>query len=66
MKKRKVIYLMLTSLLIAFVSASYSLAHYINNNNLKLETYGAMPYFKLADKSVIDRFKSNFNDYQGF
>lgn len=57
MKKKKVLYLMLTSLLIAFVSASYSLSHYININNLKLVTSAEMPYFRLSDKSIIDESK---------
>ena len=48
MKNRKFLYLILTILLIAFVCANYSLAHYMNNNNLKLEACGTLPYLKLT------------------
>ncbi|MGH4125242.1 MAG: hypothetical protein ACREV6_20185 [Clostridium sp.] len=51
MKNKKILYAMLTTLLIAFVIASYSLAQYITNHNLVLKSSGKMPYLKLTAKS---------------
>lgn len=42
---------MLTTLLIAFVISSYSLAQYITNHNLVLQSSSKMPYLKLTVKS---------------
>jgi len=54
MKNRKIIYLLLTILLIAFFGASYSLAYYINKNDLKLEASDELPYLKLTAKDISD------------
>ena len=54
MKNRKILYLLLSTLLIAFVIVSYSLAEYINKHNLVLETSGTMPYLKLTAKTNSD------------
>jgi len=54
MKNRKVIYLSFTILLIVFFATSYSLAHYISKNNLKLETYGSLPYIRLSSTDIND------------
>jgi len=51
MKKRKILYSMLTIILIAFIGANYSLARYMNKNNLKLETCSTLPYLKFTVKS---------------
>ncbi|MBZ9687543.1 hypothetical protein G9F72_014520 [Clostridium estertheticum] len=51
MKNKKILYTILTTLLIAFVIASYSLAQYITNHNLVLQSSGKMPYLKLIAKS---------------
>jgi hypothetical protein len=54
MKNRKILQLSLTFLLIVFFASSYSLAHYIIKNDLKLETYGSLPYLRFAAKSISD------------
>lgn len=54
MKNRKVLYLSLTILLIVFFATSYSLAHYISKNDLKLEAYGSLPYLRLISKDNSD------------
>lgn len=54
MKNRKILQISLTFLLIVFFASSYSLAHYIIKNDLKLETYGSLPYLRLSAKSVSD------------
>lgn len=59
MKNRKFLYLLLTILLIAFFGTSYSLAHYINKNDLKLETSDTLPYLKLTAKNGSDNEKNN-------
>jgi hypothetical protein len=57
MKNRKILYLSLTILLIVFFATSYSLAHYISKNDLKLETYGSLPYLRLTSKGISDNSK---------
>ena len=52
MKNRKVLYSLLTIILIAFVCANYSLIHYMNKNDLKLEAYGNLPYLKFTSKAI--------------
>lgn len=52
MKNRKILYTLLTIILIAFVCANYSILHYMNKNDLKLETYGKLPYLKFTSKVV--------------
>ena len=42
---------MLLIILIAFIGANYSLAHYMNKNNLKLEACGTLPYLKFTAKT---------------
>lgn len=54
MKNRKVVYLSFTILLIVFFATSYSLAHYISKNDLKLETYGSLPYIRLTSTDIND------------
>ena len=54
MKKSRILYLSLTALIIIFFVTSFSLANYIIKNNLKLQAYGTMPYFKLIAKSDKD------------
>ena len=54
MKKSRILYLSLTALIIIFFVTSFSLANYIIKNNLKLQAYGTMPYFKLIEKSDKD------------
>lgn len=54
MKNSKKLYLLLMILLIAFFGANYSLVHYLNKNDLKLETCGTLPYLKLTAKSIVD------------
>jgi hypothetical protein len=51
MKNRKILYVSLGALLIAFFGASYSLTNYINKNNLKFEASSKLPYIKLTAKS---------------
>ncbi|MCB2288987.1 hypothetical protein LGK97_04300 [Clostridium sp. CS001] len=51
MKNRRILQISLTFLLIVFFASSYSFAHYIIKNNLRLETYGSLPYLRLAAKS---------------
>ncbi len=48
MKNRKILYPMLTIILIAFICANYSLTHYMNKNDLKLEASGKLPYLKFT------------------
>ncbi|MBU3111346.1 hypothetical protein [Clostridium lacusfryxellense] len=50
MKKLKFIYPVITIILIAFICANYSLTHYMNKNDLKLETCGTLPYLKFTQK----------------
>lgn len=50
MKKIKFIYPVITIILIAFICANYSLTHYMNKNDLKLETCGTLPYLKFTQK----------------
>lgn len=52
MKNRRILYLMIIILLITFSSASYSLAHYMNKNDLKFETTSKLPYLKLTAASI--------------
>lgn len=52
MKNRKILYSILTIILIAFVCANYSLMHYMSKNDLKLETYGNLPYLKFTSKVI--------------
>ena len=52
MKNRKILYSLLTIILIAFVCANYSLIHYMNKNDLKLETYSNLPYLKFTSKTI--------------
>ena len=52
MKKIKFLYPILTIILIAFVCANYSLTHYMNKNDLKLETCGTLPYLKFTQKGT--------------
>ncbi|MCB2292322.1 hypothetical protein LGK95_02055 [Clostridium algoriphilum] len=52
MKKRKFLFSMLTIILIAFIGANYSLARYMNKNNLKLEACGTLPYMKFTAKTI--------------
>ncbi|MCJ7690595.1 MAG: hypothetical protein MUO60_14950 [Clostridiaceae bacterium] len=54
MKNRKILYLMITILLIVFSSASYSLARYMNKNDLIIEASSKLPILKLTDTSIID------------
>jgi hypothetical protein len=54
MKNRKILQIFLTFLLIVFFASSYSLAHYILKNDLKLETYGSLPYLRLSARNVSD------------
>ena len=54
MKNKKVLYLSLTILLIVFFATSYSLAYYISKNNLKLESYGSLPYIRLTSNGIND------------
>ncbi|MEK6264044.1 MAG: hypothetical protein N2B06_04645 [Clostridium sp.] len=54
MKNRKILYLMITILLIAFSSASYTLARYMNKNDLKFEASSKLPFLKLRDKGMSD------------
>jgi len=51
MKKRKILYSLLTVILIAFIGANYTLVRYMNKNNLKLETCSTLPYLKFIAKS---------------
>lgn len=51
MKNRKFLYLIII-LLIAFSSASYSLALYMDKNDLKFGLSNKLPYFKLTTKSI--------------
>ncbi|GCD09634.1 hypothetical protein [Clostridium tagluense] len=50
MKNRKILYAMLTTLLVTFVIASYSLAQYITNHKLELQSSSKIPYLKLTAK----------------
>ena len=59
MKNRKILYLLLTILLIVFFGTSYSLAYYINKNDLKLEACDTLPYLRLTAKGIIDNEKNN-------
>lgn len=52
MKKIKFIYPILTIILFAFVGANYSLTHYMNKNDLKLEACGTLPYLKFTQKGA--------------
>lgn len=54
MKNKKVIYILLATLLIAFVGTSYSFVHYMNENDLKIEACGTLPYLRLTAKSISD------------
>lgn len=54
MKNRNLLYTMITTLLITFIIASYSLAQYISNNDLVLQASGKMPYLKLESKSISE------------
>jgi len=54
MKNRKILYAMLTALLIAIASGSYSLTQYINNHNLVLEASSKIPFLKLTDKNISE------------
>ena len=54
MKNRKVLYSVLTIILIAFASANYSLVHYMNKNNLRLDASGFLPYLKFTQKKISD------------
>ena len=51
MKNRKSLYLLLGILLIAFFGVSYSIASYINKNNIVIEASSKLPYLKLTAKS---------------
>jgi len=59
MKNRKILYLMITIILIAFSSASYSLVRYMNKNDLKVEAYGKLPFLKLSDKDISDNSENS-------
>ena len=59
MKNRKVLYSIFTIILIAFIGVNYSFVHYMNKNNLKLETCGTLPYLKLTAKGISDNEKNN-------
>jgi hypothetical protein len=59
MKNRKILYLLLGILLIAFFGTSYSLAYYINKNDLRLEASNTLPYLKLTAKNISDVEKNN-------
>jgi hypothetical protein len=50
MKKIKFLYPIFTIILIAFICANYSLIHYMNKNDLKLQAYGTLPYLKFTQK----------------
>jgi len=52
MKKRKILYSLLTIILIAFIGVNYSLVHYMNKNNLKIEACGTLPYLKFTSKGI--------------
>lgn len=52
MKKIKTLYTIFTITLIVVVCANYSLVHYMNKNDLKLEVYGQLPYLKFAQKGT--------------
>ena len=54
MKSRKVLYSILTIILIAFASVNYSLIHYMNKNDLRLEASGLLPYLKFTEKKISD------------
>jgi uncharacterized protein YxeA len=54
MKNRKILQLSLTFLLIVFFATSYSFAHYIIKNDLKLGTYGSLPYLRLIARNGSD------------
>jgi len=60
MKNKKILYLLLTILLITFFGASYSLAYYINKNDLKLEACDTLPYLKLTTKNNSDKEDIDF------
>lgn len=52
MKNRKILYSLLTIILIVFVGANYSLTHYMSKNDLKLEACGTLPFLKFTEKSI--------------
>ncbi|MBW9171089.1 hypothetical protein [Clostridium estertheticum] len=52
MKNKKILYSLLTIILIAFVCANYSLIHYMNKNDLKLEACGNLPYLRFTSKAI--------------
>jgi len=54
MKSRKGLYSILTIILIAFALTNYSLVHYMNKNDLKLEASGFLPYLKFTQKKISD------------
>ena len=56
MKKRKLLYSLLTIILIAFIGANYSLTHFMNKNNLKLEACGTLPFLKFIAKTNTSDF----------
>ena len=52
MKNKKILYSVLTIILITFACANYSITHYMNKNDLKLEVCGTLPYLKFTSKSI--------------
>lgn len=52
MKKIKTLYKIFTITIIIVVCANYSLVHYMNKNDLKLEAYGRLPYLKFTQKGT--------------
>lgn len=59
MKNRKDLYLLLTIFTITFFAVIYSLASYVNNNDLVLQTSNKLPYLKLTERNVNDNEKNN-------
>ncbi|HEY8888752.1 MAG TPA: hypothetical protein VIM70_00635 [Clostridium sp.] len=54
MRNTKILYTILTIILIAFIGGNYSLVHYMDKNNLKLETNASLPFLKFTDKIISD------------
>ena len=54
MRNTKILYSILTIILIAFICGNYSFVQYMNKNNLKLETYAGLPFFKFTEKAISD------------
>ncbi len=59
MKNKKFLYSMLIIILIAFIGVNYSLTHYMNKNNLKLEANSTSPYLKFTAKTIQTSVTTN-------